>query len=47
MLEVPLPRRTATGPPHLIVDSTGLKLGGAAKWLVENTARPAAGHGAS
>jgi hypothetical protein len=34
-LEVPLPRRTATGPPHLIVDSTGLKLGGAAEWLVE------------
>jgi len=35
-LEVPLPRRTATGPLHLIVDSTGLKLGGAGEWVVEN-----------
>ena len=34
-LEVPLPRRTATGPLHLLVDSTGLKLGGAGEWLVE------------
>ena len=35
-LEVPQPRRTATGPLHLIVDSTGLKLGGAGEWVVEN-----------
>src|SRR5271157_4252226 len=34
-LEVPLPRRTTTGPLHLLVDSTGLKLGGAGEWLVE------------
>ena len=34
-LEVPLPRRTATGPLHLLVDSTGLKLGGASVWLAE------------
>ena len=34
-LEVPPPRRTATGPLHLLVDSTGLKLGGAGEWLIE------------
>jgi DDE family transposase len=34
-LEVPLPRRTATGPLHLLVDSTGLKLDGAGEWLTE------------
>ena len=34
-LEVPPPRRTGTGPLHLLVDSTGLKLGGAGEWLVE------------
>jgi IS5 family transposase len=34
-LEVPLPRRAATGPLHLLVDSTGLKLGGAGEWLIE------------
>src|SRR6202040_262750 len=34
-LEVPPLRRTATGPLHLLVDSTGLKLGGAGEWLVE------------
>jgi IS5 family transposase len=34
-LEVPLPRRTATGLLHLLVDSTGLKLGGTGEWLVE------------
>ncbi len=28
-LEVPSPRRAGTGPLHLLVDSTGLKLGGA------------------
>jgi transposase len=33
-LEVPLPRRAA-GPLHLLVDSTGLKLGGAGEWLIE------------
>jgi hypothetical protein len=28
-------RRSGTGPLHLLVDSTGLKLGGAGEWLVE------------
>jgi Transposase DDE domain len=28
-------RRSETGPLHLLVDSTGLKLGGAGEWLVE------------
>ena len=34
---LPLPplRRSGTGPLHLLVDSTGLKLGGAGEWLVE------------
>src|SRR5580698_8384321 len=35
MLEVPPLRRAGTGPLHLLVDSTGLKLGGAGEWLVE------------
>jgi IS5 family transposase len=34
-LEVPHLRRAGTGPLHLLVDSTGLKLGGAGEWLVE------------
>jgi hypothetical protein len=34
-LEVPPPQRIATGPLHLLVDSTGLKLGGAGEWLIE------------
>ncbi len=34
-LKMPLLRRSATGPLHLLVDSTGLKLGGAGEWLVE------------
>ena len=34
-LEVPPYRRRAAGPLHLLVDSTGLKLGGAGEWLVE------------
>ena len=34
-LEVPSLRRTASGSLHLLVDSTGLKLGGAGEWLVE------------
>ena len=33
-LEVPRPRPTG-GPLHLLVDSTGLKLGGPGEWLVE------------
>jgi hypothetical protein len=33
-LEVPRPR-PGTGPVHLLVDSTGLKLGGPGEWLVE------------
>jgi hypothetical protein len=34
-LEVPSLRRAGTGALHLLVDSTGLKLGGAGEWLVE------------
>src|SRR5882672_9603310 len=34
-LELPPLRRSGTGPLHLLVDSTGLKLGGAGEWLVE------------
>lgn len=35
-LEVPRPRsRPGCGPVHLLVDSTGLKLGGPGAWLVE------------
>jgi hypothetical protein len=37
-LEVPPLRRTGSGPLHLLVDSTGLKLGGAGEWLVEKHA---------
>jgi hypothetical protein len=39
-LERPALQRSGTGPLHLLVDSTGLKLGGAGEWLVEK-------HGAS
>ena len=35
-LALPPLRRSETGPLHLLVDSTGLKLGGAGEWLVEN-----------
>ena len=34
-LEVPPRWRLTAGPLHLLVDSTGLKLGGAGEWLVE------------
>ena len=34
-LAVPRLRRAGTGPLHLLVDSTGLKLGGAGEWLIE------------
>ena len=34
-LNLPPLRRSGTGPLHLLVDSTGLKLGGAGEWLVE------------
>jgi hypothetical protein len=34
-LELPPLRPPGTGPLHLLVDSTGLKLGGASEWLVE------------
>jgi hypothetical protein len=34
-LEMPPLRWSGTGPLHLLVDSTGLKLGGAGEWLVE------------
>jgi hypothetical protein len=33
--EVPPLQRAAAGPLHPLVDSTGLKLGGAGEWLVE------------
>jgi hypothetical protein len=39
-LHVPLQRRLGTGRLHLLVDSTGVKLGDAGEWLVEK-------HGAS
>jgi Transposase DDE domain len=34
-LEVSRLRRAGTGPLYLLVDSTGLKLGGAGEWLIE------------
>jgi hypothetical protein len=34
-LVLPPLRRSETGPFHLLVDSTGLKVGGASEWLVE------------
>jgi Transposase DDE domain len=34
-LHVSLRRRLGAGPLHLLVDSTGVKLGGAGEWLVE------------
>jgi Transposase DDE domain len=34
-LGLPPLRRSGTGPLHLLVDSTGLKLGGAGEWLIE------------
>ena len=34
-LEVPRPGRPDTGPLHLLVDSTGLRLSGPGEWLVE------------
>jgi hypothetical protein len=34
-LEVQPLRRAGTAPLHLLVDSTGLKLGGAGEWLIE------------
>ncbi len=33
--KTPQPRRAGSGPLHLLVDSTGLKLGGAGEWLIE------------
>ena len=46
-LEVPPLRRLGTGQLRLLVDSTGLKLGGAGEWLVESTERPDADPGAN
>ena len=34
-LVLPPLRRSGSGPLHLLVDSTGLKLGGAGEWLIE------------
>ena len=34
-LVLPPLRRSVSGPLHLLVDSTGLKLGGAGEWLIE------------
>src|SRR3954452_36767 len=34
-LELPAQSRTTGGPIHLLVDSSGLKLGGPGEWLVE------------
>jgi hypothetical protein len=34
-VRVPAPRRRCAGPLHLLIDSTGLKLGSAGEWLVE------------
>jgi hypothetical protein len=34
-LEVPKPCPRSRGPVHLLVDSTGLRLGGPGEWLVE------------
>ena len=35
-LEVPKPCPSSRGPVHLLVDSTGLRLGGPGEWLTEN-----------
>ena len=34
-LEVPRPCSSSRGPVHLLVDSTGLRLGGPGEWLIE------------
>jgi hypothetical protein len=34
-LEVPKPHPNSRGPVHLLVDSTGLRLGGPGEWLIE------------
>jgi hypothetical protein len=34
-LELPVQTRATGGPIHLLVDSSGLKLGGPGEWLVE------------
>ena len=34
-MDIPPLRRSGTGPLHLLVDSTGLKLSDAGEWLVE------------
>jgi hypothetical protein len=34
-LELPAQPRATDGPIHLLVDSSGLKLGGPGEWLVE------------
>ena len=52
-LEVPRPKPRGdgagrdTGPMHLLVDSTGLKLYGAGEWLVEKHGTARAGRGGS
>jgi hypothetical protein len=39
-LELPAQTRAAGGPIHLLVDSSGLKLGGPGEWLVEKHGTP-------
>ena len=39
-LEVPKPCPSSRGPVHLLVDSTGLRLGGPGEWLTENHGTP-------
>jgi hypothetical protein len=46
-LEVPLRQRFGTGPLHLLVDSTGARLGGAEEGLIESTFRNAYSNGFS
>jgi hypothetical protein len=46
-LPVQMPRRDRTGDPHLIVDSTGLKLRGAGEWLFEKHGTASDAPGAS
>ena len=46
-LVLPPRRRSSSGPLHLLVDSTGLKLDGPGEWLARSTAPRSAAPGAS